>query len=76
MALTKPKRLWRGLDRDRLKKLKNALDMIWNRDSAMIQRAETAQLPGFYFVEEPDNDVQQAIETLWDRIDACLNATV
>lgn len=82
MPLVATKLLWRGLDRQKLRKLQNALRMLEARDLAQDTKVHEALLfrgqefVPFFFAEEANDATDQAIQLLKARIDSCLAARV
>lgn len=73
MATRTSKRLWRGLDRARLRKLKHALQMILDRDDVMNQNPVTENTIFFFFIDEDDEALLAACNLVQDRIATCLD---
>lgn len=74
MANRTIRKLWRGLDRARLRKLRNALQSIINRDLAMTDNAVVDKTIVFYFNEPDDAALETQIQGVMDRIQTCLDA--
>lgn len=76
LAQIKKKRQWRGTDRGRLRKLQKALLMMSQREQRMNAYADATGAFGFYFDDTPGAVITTAMQTLMNRIDACLIAVI
>lgn len=70
--MRKPTLTFRGLRRQLIRKLQNALMSIQKMDLRESLRAGTLGVAGEYFAEGDDSDEAEAVETLLLRIDVVL----
>lgn len=70
MSITTKKKVWRGLDLKRLRKLEHALQMMIDRDYKAAVTAKANQNL-FFFIEEGDTDGETARDWFVNRIASC-----
>lgn len=70
MAVITKKKLWRGLARQRLNKLESALNMLIDQDYRTYQITKEGAVV-YWFIEEDDDELNDAVNLVLARIAAC-----
>jgi hypothetical protein len=68
MPMLRTRLLWRGTDRARLNKLKNALTMLIRRDDAAARNTPIPQVLPFFFAEDAEPAIRAAMDLLLARV--------
>lgn len=74
MAIRTPRRQWKGLERQLLRKLQSSLLSIQSRDDRASQLAAEKQTSPYLFAQDGQDPVFVAMQTIMTRIDGCLIA--